>query len=1376
MIRSGSGQSGSTYIGEGSDLEADQASSSGGAVSEMLPGRASKPLYPTARTVGDRERCSSIASASSARTISQSPLSSRSDSHSARLSSSSSPSSARLAGSPHTSPEKARRPSRPLALSEELGEGENEVDYQNSPRGSIVSGSSRSPSPTARRKKRSEGRGEGGFSKGRGRRASATGGATIIISTGPSSPSGSLLERSPFDGAGQSPDYLDRVEYDAPQSMPFRKLASEIEPKAALNEPLSTKIQKTASILLSWLQHFTTEFQQALLLIMRETWESLVRLMPKQLKALHHFTQPSPVAGSAQPCRAPPVFGTSTANNYAEKFKYAICTSFLLTSSLSISLYDSSRVAPTRPTAADEADRDDARYVTQCLPTPSETQHKRVTVDTSSGRISQGRSSAPDSITPTDEGLARQVRDATIAACALLWLLSPSVSVWVRTVILTTALSWSAAVMLVQYAPPSGGTVTFHVTSHGGGAPSFALRSAIERRHTCTKLLAATAHTVQSSQEADVQFNKTLTAIQEVELVARGFKITHPLPPISRIEAAGIGNQIASPVRRRGSLYTAATGSSERMGRSYSLAGATGAMGARPIRPETRRMSRLRQSLLEGIKGAQQACQSLLTGLEPLVEPEELSSLRDVYSLSDPTVDFPYAGEQAGSPRSPCSDAESRRGSMLLPLLTGSGALGDVAHTSEAMTSNSSKRSSWGPLSASRMQGGLNSAPARYWIGSVPIGSAEESFNDSMTSNDSPQSARYKPQAESGNVSLSRTGSLLKRRRGSHLEGENGWSGAESVSEVLPPVTAPEPRSGRGSRLSYIVEGADAAGPNESPVSKRLSYQSTESRPESRLSNSAMSDRRDSIGTSSRLLGSPQSMLDGQVPWQSPLRHQSSLRRTGSLRGAGVSPAGHRPGSSLGGNLLGQVEEPQQPQLPQEDPLSLLSLRQAFENMHSLRRHALCHLLALRFASLSLFSARDYWQQVETLMRTFAATLDGIRKRTAVLLDQELNGDTRNGPAPHPSQQNDDHTASNTAGLPGSTGLVAFTGFEDRSQALASAIRSIQVKLRACAEELVMAHPPSLHGSYSDAGPSAAIIGSSPLLTTGVGKTTESEAIARKENAERIWDSLKDEIMSITQEWEGGSKILRMEKRRNEAALAAGARSSDGTLSALNGHTECALGLSQAEVSIGADGEEDATTFKDMSYHLAPTSTERSLLTSNSDGPAPTSSQAPGSPSLPSSPSASEELDLVSLLLQSTSPGHLPPPGLEEVFESITGIAGSLDAENANAKGKGKLSREERIRAVKEQREEARRAQSALLESGGGGTMGGGPRAQEGVVTELKDVLDQLRQRREAGAAAAQLQQQHLSGGGGGAEAAATAAAAGRRGVVASESEGGYAF
>ena len=85
---------------------------------------------------------------------------------------------------------------------------------------------------------------------------------------------------------------------------------------------------------------------------------------------------------------------------------------------------------------------------------------------------------------------------------------------------------------------------------------------------------------------------------------------------------------------------------------------------------------------------------------------------------------------------------------------------------------------------------------------------------------------------------------------------------------------------------------------------------------------------------------------------------------------------------------------------------------------------------------------------------------------------------------------------------------------------------------------------------------------------------------------------------------------------------------------------------------------------------------------------------------------------LSDLLLQSTSPDFLPPPGEEVVFE---GDAVVFPPEG----GKGKLSREERIRIAKEKRAEM---EERRAEGEGGG--------KEGMVKELKDVLGVMRQRR----------------------------------------------
>ncbi|KAG6881155.1 hypothetical protein C0993_002601, partial [Termitomyces sp. T159_Od127] len=101
--------------------------------------------------------------------------------------------------------------------------------------------------------------------------------------------------------------------------------------------------------------------------------------------------------------------------------------------------------------------------------------------------------------------------------------------------------------------------------------------------------------------------------------------------------------------------------------------------------------------------------------------------------------------------------------------------------------------------------------------------------------------------------------------------------------------------------------------------------------------------------------------------------------------------------------------------------------------------------------------------------------------------------------------------------------------------------------------------------------------------------------------------------------------------------------------------------------------------------------------------------------------------DATSHLLLSTSTRHLPPPGIEQVFEADTGSVGAFKRERS------KLTREERIKLMKVKRE----SKGGLLGLGlstsqemerRGGVEKWGPGGE--VVQELKDVIWKVGERR----------------------------------------------
>jgi hypothetical protein len=100
---------------------------------------------------------------------------------------------------------------------------------------------------------------------------------------------------------------------------------------------------------------------------------------------------------------------------------------------------------------------------------------------------------------------------------------------------------------------------------------------------------------------------------------------------------------------------------------------------------------------------------------------------------------------------------------------------------------------------------------------------------------------------------------------------------------------------------------------------------------------------------------------------------------------------------------------------------------------------------------------------------------------------------------------------------------------------------------------------------------------------------------------------------------------------------------------------------------------------------------------------------------------AAAEDDLTTLLLESASADHLPPRGLEQVFEFESSLEGVKD------NGRIKLSREERIRLMREKRAQREEEKQEPGERG---------LAQTGMVDELKGVISELRRRQTSGSAA----------------------------------------
>lgn len=1166
--------------------------------------------------------------------------------------------------------------------------------------------------------------------------------------------------------------------------------------------------------------------------------------------------------------------------SFAERLKYTVVTSFLLTATLSISMYGS-ETAVHEDEAAFEEER---KLLGESMPV------SKPAIETTRANLPSPRHT-----------LASVVRNAIVWTVALLWYFSPSTQQWFRTSLLVVCCAWSLSLLVTSLgkADKRRSPLQFELVQPSSNCvPSAPLSSYLAEKRAHASLNEGVSNLVKTACDTDVELNRSLAALQEIELVARGFKIgqqhQHFMPPISRIEAAtngapsrngvGLSSQLYSPPFS-GKRSVSLTSTESNVKHSFEQRRAS------PPPPPMHRMLQLRTALSQSFEDAERASKEFGEALEPLADPKELEQLGDMYSLDQiagagSSEDDYAAGlasmaskRVAGLASPPLISSSSSRFATptshrrAFSHLAGSpsqsttpGAAAASGDWDDSFTSTpGSKRGSWtnatlprsfgstaastGLPSSHHKRRGSNIALAPMML-TAGVSAVAKSSNDGdaaappLSSSSSSSASitsgkRYSNDSLGGSsqvsssTGLGRSGSLLRNRNGEAITWDQQTPGPGEGVGASP--SAP-PRS--GSRLSYISEGSVSSGPNGSPAAKRMSYQHQqqsvdpkhgsvlESRPGSRLSAASSSlgaitigaDGQDakhhlaspphsansatSSSTSASAAGaaaaaaaasSPMHWQQQQQP-QSPKRpttagplstssppHSSSsmtIGRAGSLRSIrrtlftppttssgtalGVASTSfeadaahqHHIGSALPSPSAGPAAAAAAAGGGQYDPFSLLGLRQSFERFHLVRRRALCLLLALHFEGEAdevgkpedgkTSNKRDYWDMVARAMQRLSLQLESIKVRMTKAVDEEMNHFVGKDAAASTATSPGAATGSAAHLLPGSQGLLPFTGLDDRAEALVSSLRSIQVKIRACNEELLMDWPPpavSLHGSSttSTAGGSG---GEGQQDVWG-----QSVVSQRKENAERLWDSIREDLLAVTQEWEGGMKLFRAEKARAAAAATTATPA-----------VEAARLESPLEVDEGRYGD-----LEDDEIDVEPTTT--------------TSSSHADSHSRSASINSAEDLASSLLRLRAASPppssprldgggssSSIPgspsiPSGLEQIFESIAGIAVSLQEEEkekrrkrqaSHSSGNGgsgagsgggggqgvKLSREERIARVKSQRAELERRRTLglpleLPRESLSGSDAGGIKPHGGVVTELKDVLSGIRVKRE---------------------------------------------
>lgn len=345
--------------------------------------------------------------------------------------------------------------------------------------------------------------------------------------------------------------------------------------------------------------------------------------------------------------------------------------------------------------------------------------------------------------------------------------------------------------------------------------------------------------------------------------------------------------------------------------------------------------------------------------------------------------------------------------------------------------------------------------------------------------------------------------------------------------------------------------------------------------------------------------------------------------------------------------------------------LSLSSLRQSLQNALASRRFACSHLLALRFGD---DEDGVYWEDVRSVMSLLTSTLVDASSRLSEVLDeieeQHLKvGDTASESA---SGLNTPSSVASPpparAHLPLSQAIeqvVSFAPtpshlnrFASHVDAISSALDDAREQLDRCVASLKeerMIHSPG-HSSH----PSSSSYGGIPPCgvgaAAGVGAGPGAFGEPSEHPAIQAYERLRRELGLALRECERGRERL--------VHIVAPPTPS-------------------TEEEPPLDDPDDPDPTDDHAQDVSPPPP------SNEDAMSLTVLSTPGKP-VQLEPDLGSGLDDASAhLLLAASAAHLPPPGIEQVFETDSGSVGAF------ARERSKLAREERIRLARAKRESA---------------------------------------------------------------------------------------
>ncbi|KZT68657.1 hypothetical protein DAEQUDRAFT_670985 [Daedalea quercina L-15889] len=359
-------------------------------------------------------------------------------------------------------------------------------------------------------------------------------------------------------------------------------------------------------------------------------------------------------------------------------------------------------------------------------------------------------------------------------------------------------------------------------------------------------------------------------------------------------------------------------------------------------------------------------------------------------------------------------------------------------------------------------------------------------------------------------------------------------------------------------------------------------------------------------------------------------------------------------------------------------PLSLTGLQLALHGALSAKRYACSHLLALRFGE---DEDDSYWEDVRSVMALLRSTFEDASARLMEALDiVEKNRVKDERPSPRASVDlsagNRPQAARTMAEMvsfaPMPSHLARFAAHVD---AMSTALNDAREHLEQCVASLRDTMPEGEAGSSSG---------------------TDGASLVQEHPAFQAYDRLRKELGYALRECERGRERL---------------------LDIVSGPRQTPAGddLDSPQDSMPGLRNDNGSDSSEKAGPSSPTPPAPVVLSL---------SEGRGALGLSVDPERTDEVldDATAHLLMATSSLHLPPPGVEQVYEAETSGAPAFTRERS------KLSREERIKLAKVCRDSGKYGLAPLSEAPRPQGERWGPGGE--VVEELKDVIWKVGERR----------------------------------------------